>query len=360
MNIGVDMRSLVAGVTGIARYTGCILDELQRIDHENNYCLFECRKSNYVPTNPKWEKISHNWKHVGTIWQQLVLPTLLKKRKIDVLWAPEQIGPVLWLPPDTKMVTTIHDFVIRRYPETCSGINLYIKRLLGAPTIRKSHALVPVSDHIKNELMEFFPELSSTSKIIQTVNNGAKNWSRANRPAERENFLFFPGSVEPRKNLNRLIKALEIVNASGFELDLHICGPVGWKNADFRKLIDSSPIKNRVTHLGYLSDADLLSQYLKCKALIYPSIYEGFGIPILEALNLDTPVLTSKGTVMEEIAGESAMYFDPYDVDSIAAVIIKFLKTGGVPVDHNGLKRYNWERSAKQLLEVFEETRKQG
>jgi glycosyltransferase involved in cell wall biosynthesis len=354
MNIGVDMRPLVVGVTGIARYTGCILDELQRIDSQNNYYLFECRRSNYIPTNPKWKKISGNWRRLNTIWQQFVLPALLKKHNIDILWAPEQIGPVR-MPPNTKLVTTVHDFAILRHPEMISTINLFLRKFLIPITIKKSAALIPVSEYVRKELIKFYPYAESSRKIIKIVGNGAKEWDYDAEPRKRENFLFFPGNLEPRKNHLRLIKALEIVNASGFDLNLRLAGPAGWKNAELRKQISSGPLKDRIKYMGVITDEELRNQYLSCAALVFPSIYEGFGIPVLEALKLGTPVLTSSGTVMEEIAGESATYFDPYDVDSIASTIITFLKTGGAPINRELLSRYSWKRSAESLLEVFDE-----
>jgi glycosyltransferase involved in cell wall biosynthesis len=355
MNIGVDMRPLVAGVTGIARYTGCILDELQRIDLKNNYYLFECRKSSYVPTNQKWKKVSGNWRHVSTIWQQLILPTLLKKHKIDILWLPEQIGPVFRPLPNTKLVTTVHDFAVLRHPEMIMPVNLFLKRFLIPMTMKKSTALLPVSEYIRKELFEFYPYVESSLKIIKIVGNAVKKTLGEINPRKRENFLFFPGNLEPRKNHLRLIKALEIVNASGFELNLHLVGPAGWKNAELRKQINSGPLKDRIKYLGVVTDEELRNQYLSCAALVFPSIYEGFGIPVLEALMSDTPVLTSRGTVMEEIAGRNAMYFDPYSAESIAQTIIEFLKSGGPAIDKTSLNGYTWEKAAENLLSVFEE-----
>jgi glycosyltransferase involved in cell wall biosynthesis len=158
----------------------------------------------------------------------------------------------------------------------------------------------------------------------------------------------------------RLIKAVEKVNAEGFGINLEISGPDGWDNSELFSMINSESVKKHTKFLGFISDEELLNKYLSCRALIFPSLYEGFGIPVLEALKLNTPVLTSKGTAMEEVAGSSAMYFDPYDVNSIAGTIIKFLETGGVPIDHEGLDRYSWEKSAKDLLEVFEKVQKRA
>jgi glycosyltransferase involved in cell wall biosynthesis len=355
MNIGIDIKAFRSGSagTGISRYIRRLLDELQRLDSENRYTLFECGKSDYAPTNPNWSKVSKNSRLPGTVWMQLALPGLIRKHKIDVFWAPEMICPVFGVPRNVKIVTTIHDFACLRYPETCeTSVLLVVKSLMGL-TIKKSAALLPVSDFVKKELCEFYPRANSTQKIIRTVYNGVSGWDIEVPDTPRENFLFFPGNLEPRKNLSRLIKALEIVNASGMEIELRICGPKGWKNSDFHKQIESSPIKDRVRHLGFLSDEDLTKQYLSCKAVVFPSIYEGFGLPVLEALRLNTPVLTSSGTVMEEVAGENAIYFNPSDADSIASAITTFLKTGAKPIDREGLKRFSWERSAVELLDIF-------
>lgn len=360
MNIGVDIKAIKNGSTGIGKYTRCILDELQRIDSENRYYLFECRESDYIPVNPNWSKVSQNRKLPGTLWLQLVLPKLLRKHAVDILWAPEQICPVLGLPRAVKVVTTVLDFTFLRYPQTCQTSVLLIQKLFFQPTVKRSDALVPLSDHVKRELIELYPRARSASKIVRTVGVGTDDRRGAGRHRPgRENFLFFPGNMEPRKNLTRLIRALEIVNASGIEIDLHICGPRGWKNSDLRKQMESSPIRDRVKRLGYLSEEDLLNQYLTCKAVVYPSLYEGFGMPVLEALMLDTPVLTSKGTVMEEIAGRSALYFDPDSVESIAGALIDFLRTGAAgvntDVDKERLSKYSWRRAAEDLLGVFGE-----
>jgi len=355
MNIGIDIKTFKNAGTGISRHVRCIIDELQQIDSENRYYLFECRKSDYNPTNPNWSKISQNSKLPGTAWMQLVLPKLIRKYKIGVFWAPGQICPVFGVPSKVKIATTIHDFTHLRHPETCDRFFLLSGKLFMGLTVKKTAAILLVSDCIKKELGDFYPRALSTQKIIRTIYNGASDQNAKIQPAKRENFLFFPGSLEPRKNLIRLIKAIEVVNESGDVVDLHICGPKGWKNSDIHQHIESSPVKDRIKHLGFLSEDELTEQYLKCKAVIFPSIYEGFGLPVLEALKMNTPVLTSRGTAMEEIAKENAMYFNPYDINSIAETIRDFLKTGGPAIKAESLSRYTWKQSAERLLEVFKE-----
>ena len=121
--------------------------------------------------------------------------------------------------------------------------------------------------------------------------------------SKRENFLFFAGNLEPRKNLVRLIGALEILRRKhGMTIPLHLAGPAGWKNQSLQALIESSIIRKDIILLGYLSEENLKREYSSCKALVYSSLYEGFGLPVLEALSLDCMVLTSEGTVMQEVA----------------------------------------------------------
>jgi len=355
MNIGVETTALAYGATGVCRYIRCILDELQQIDSQNRYTLFECKESDYKPVNPNWKKLHCNRKMRAMVWLQLTLPKLLKEHNIDVVWTPTQICPVLRMPSRIKIAVTVHDFAVLRYPEMITPLNLFLKRFLIPMAIKKSAALMPVSEYVKRELIEFYPYVGRSRKIIKTVGNGAKDLGGGGKSVKRENFLFFPGNLEPRKNHLRLFKALEIVTAAGFDLNLRLAGPAGWKNVELFRQMNSGPLKDRIKYLGFVTDEELRNQYLSCAALIFPSIYEGFGIPVLEALKLGTPVLTSRGTVMEEIAGESAMYFDPYDADSIAATIINFLKTGGAPINHNILERYTWRRAAESMLEVFEE-----
>lgn len=358
MNIGVSIRCVTNELTGIGRYATCILDELQRIDVVNNYYLMECKPSGYAPINPKWEKVCRRSNMPGQLWMQTIVPALIKEYNIDVFWSPEIISPFWGVPANTKVITTVHDFVMWRYPATYGLLFSIADKIMFAGALKRSAALIPVSEYTKNELIRWYPALPSKPKIIRTINNASKNWDVGDKSIKRGDFLFFPGNLDPRKNLHRLINALEIINAEGTCIDLHICGPKRWKRGkslELDELIKSSPVKNRIKYLGYISDDELMNQYLSCKAVIFPSIYEGFGLPVLEALKLNTPVLTSKGTVMEEIAGENALYFDPHDVNSIAGTIREFLNTGGPAINQTRLERYCWKQSARSLLELFTE-----
>jgi glycosyltransferase involved in cell wall biosynthesis len=361
MRIGVDIKAFKNGTTGIARYLRSILDWLQKLDRENEYFLFSCAPSKYETSNPLWKKIVTPWRLPGIAWQQMVLPGLLKEYSIDILWAPEQMCPI-FLSGNIRVIVAVYDLVFLRYPQTCVWSNRLIQRHLFSHTIRRSDVLAPISDYIARELSLAYRKLLPGKKILP-VYCGGPVWLPPQGYAEskRGNFLFFAGNLEPRKNLVRLIGALEILRRKhGLTIPLHLAGPAGWKNRSLHALIESSIIRNDIVFLGYLSEEDLKREYLACKALIYPSLYEGFGLPVLEALSLDCMVLTSAGTVMQEVAKSCAMYFDPENPESIAAVIkhiydSDFDRRKYLDGKAEILRKYSWEQAARTLLLIMRE-----
>jgi glycosyltransferase involved in cell wall biosynthesis len=361
MRIGIDIKAFKNGTTGIARYLRSILDLLQELDRENDYLLFSCAPSDYAVSNPRWRKIVTPWRLPGIAWQQMVLPRLLQRHAVDLLWAPEQMCPIL-LPKSIAVISTVHDFACLHYPRTCVWSNRLIQKYLFPLAIRRSAVLLPVSDFIAHELEQTYPELLH-GKTIRPVYDGGPGWipPQGYTGGGRGNFLFFAGNLEPRKNLERLIRALQILRAGhGLKIPLHLAGPAGWKNRTLHALIDSSGMREDILFLGYLSEEELKHEYLTCKALVYPSLYEGFGLPVLEALSLDCLVLTSHGTVMREVAGDNAIYFDPESPESIAAAIKdvyepdferrNYLKERGA-----ALQKFTWERAARTLLHSMNE-----
>ena len=362
MRIGVDIKAFKNGTTGIARYLRSILEELQKLDVENEYILFSCAPSDYVLSNPRWKKIITVWRLPGILWQQFILPGLLKKNMIDVLWAPEQVCPVFFT-GSIRIITTVYDLTFMRYPETSVWSNRWIQKLFFPLTISRSETLAPISEYIGREVNRWYPRRAHMKNVV-TIPCSGRDWSvpADYYPSQRGNFLFFAGNLEPRKNLIRLILALELIHKrDGLTIPLHIAGPSGWKNQTLISLINNSPIKESIKLLGYISEEELKREYCTCKALVYPSLYEGFGIPVLEALSLDCLVLTSAGTVMQEIAGEAAVYFNAEKVQSIADAITlvygkKFNRNRYLNAGKNIVMQYGWNTSAGSLLAILKKT----
>ena len=167
-----------------------------------------------------------------------------------------------------------------------------------------------------------------------------------------------------------MIHALEILHDNGQDIPLTITGPKGWRNKSICDILSKTPVANNITHLGFVSDNELSELYRTSAAVIFPSLYEGFGLPVLEALAQRTPVLTTKDSAMEEIAGDFATYFDAKAPESIASAIKSFYnnRTAVEKKLHEDaglnklLEHYSWENSARSLLELFESltTRRQS
>jgi len=364
LTIGVDIKALRNGRTGIARYLGEILDRLQKIDTENSYVLFEFGPAVYTPANRLWKVVPFKAGIPGIVWQQLVLPFALKKHGVDVLWCPEQVCPLC--SPTAAIVTTVYDLVFVHYPRTLAWSIALILRVFFPLTLRKTAIAAAISDHTRNDVLRTYPGLCKRA-AVRTIACAGPLWRTPDgyEAGRRQDFLFYVGNYGPRKNLVNLVKALEILKTGGRDIPLHLAGPRTWKSGRAVGYIENSPARDNIRALGYLSDQDLKRQYLSCKALVYPSIFEGFGIPVLEALSLDCLVLTSKATVMEEIAGKAALYFDPRDprsiADTIASVFAPSFDRSAVLAHRSAvLARYSWDRTAREMLEAFASARPRG
>lgn len=365
MRIGIDIKCLRTNNSGIGRYTRNLLDALQQVDAANEYILFSPSPVDYSITNPKWKFVIRPTKLPGILWQQWILPGELQREKVDVIWGPEQTLPVGNL-QSTVSVLTVHDFVYRRFPETMRKSVLWITRSFGHWSIQKANAIVPVSEFTKGELFHFYPNIDKDK--VEVVSCGVNVHEHNESTQARKEQLLFVGSLEPRKNLTTLIKALEILKEQDIAIPLVLTGPKGWKNKNFKDLISDSSVAENVCHKGFVSDEELRRLYSESAAVIFPSLYEGFGLPVLEALASRTPVLTSRGTVMESILGECGTYFDPSSPQSMAEAIKNFLNAhqgqDNSPAVMNPenfenrrqaiLSQYTWENSARKLIKVFE------
>jgi glycosyltransferase involved in cell wall biosynthesis len=359
VRIGIEIKAFKNNNTGVSRYLREILDVLQKTDFENDYILFECKHSEYRVINSRWKKVTTPWKLPGILYQQFILPFLLIRFGVDLLWSPEQICPIFFL-RKIKVILTIHDLVPFHFPKTSQWSVRLIHTIFGLASLHVASVFITVSDYIRKDFLAVYGAIFPGKAII-AVHNGKPRWllPQDYSPENRLTFLFFAGNAEPRKNLISLVQGLEILFNKGLIVPLHIAGPSGWKNREFIKYCQKSRIKNQIQFIGYCFDDKLIEQYLSCKAFIYPSLYEGFGLPVLEALCCDCLVLTSRGTVMQEIAGTCALYFNPYDPKDIARIIESvfsesFDRNEYLRGKNSVLQNYSWEKSAQSLLNVFE------
>jgi glycosyltransferase involved in cell wall biosynthesis len=358
MKIGIDIKALARGKAGIARYLREILRNLAAIDTANQYCLFEKDPVEDVPKAPNFRRLSLPSRLPGTLWLQTVVPRQMIKHGIDIFWCPEHIAP-LARALETPTVITVHDLTFKHYPRSLQRSNYWIFKLLFARSLKKAKSIIAVSEFTRRDLIRCYKSLSLEDKVI-AIYNGRPGWKlpQSYNPENRGEHLLFVGSPEPRKNLIAVLRALAILKEKGRKIALRIVGPAGWKNRNLSAFIKKHNLTSQITFAGYCEYDRLFEEYIACKALIYPSFLEGFGLPVLEALETDTLVLASRETVMEEIGGKAVMTIDPHNARDIASALERLYQDSFNRYEYlahsvEALAKFSWKESARRHLEVF-------
>jgi len=363
MRIGVDARPLTYQLTGIGVYLKHILDELQKIDHENYYYLISNGPIHYDFKNLKWLKVGGNYKKklISTFWMQSQAPILALKLELDIFWGPRHHLPVL-LPHRIKTVVTVHDIVHRLYPNTMALRNLLVERLLMRWSLLRADCIITDSRSTASDIQKSY---RVDSKKINTIHLGIPVLPKSTTVDVNTNtglpskYFLFVGTLDPRKNFEHIFKAFELIHPGSQGVDLVIVGGEGWKNKAFLRRLKTHPL-NRCIHLtGYVSRDRLVSFYKKALCLLFPSLYEGFGLPILEAMACGTPVITSNVSSMPEVAGEAALLVNPYDVSALAKAMQEIVMNGKLRErlrikGFERVKKFSWEQCARDTLNVFD------
>lgn len=361
MKIGVDARPLLPPLTGIGHYLRGFLDALAALDRENDYRLFCHRPLDYPVPDPRW-RIVHGQAEgrlQSTAWFQTVVPRLTDRMGLDLFWGPRHHLP-LRLPRRTAALLTIHDLVHRRYPGTMSLPNLLLERLLMGPSLRRADRVTTVSRATERELLRFYPR---TRDKVRTISPGIPAFPEATTDCSLPPNPYFlaVGTLEPRKNLGRVIDAFRGMETGGKPVHLAVAGGGGWKRRSLDGLLrESRAGTSRIHALGYVPRAALPALFRNAVGLVFPSLYEGFGFPILEAMSLGTPVITSDRSSMPEVAGGAALTVDPFRAESIRSALERLLeKSERERYARRGSNRagdFSWERSAARMLALFRET----
>ncbi|WP_444933547.1 glycosyltransferase family 4 protein [Microbulbifer sp. JTAC008] len=354
--IAVDARPLSEKTTGIGRYTRALLDRMYESEH--HWYLYSHKPLiGNIPNsdNIKTRYSDIQWGALSSPFAQVVFPIWARLDRIDIFWSPRHHLPIL-LPLRTSKVVTIHDLVWQRFPQTMSRLGLQLERLLMPPSLRIADKVIAVSGSTGDEILNSF---SYCKDKVVVIPEAPFLDSLCERTGERDYFLFV-GTLEPRKNLQRLLEAygqyIEIVEEA---LPLKICGGKGWGGVKIEEVVERLGLSEKVEILGYVNDDLLPVLYRGARALLIPSLYEGFGLPIVEAFSQGTPVLTSNFGAMREVAGNAALLVDPLDIEGMAKALARFTIEQSliVSLQKNALIRldeFSWDESAAQTLSVLE------
>jgi glycosyltransferase involved in cell wall biosynthesis len=366
MRVAIDARKLHD--FGIGTYIRNLLRHLARIDRDSEYVLL-CQETDAGvagQVGPNFRAVlepSPNY----SLREQIHVPWVLHRERPDVFHAPHYV-----LPPLTRCpaVVTIHDCIHLMFPQYLPSRAAYVyARASMWSAARQAHRILTVSEASKRDIIHFFsvpPE-----KVVVVYNAIEERFAATpseeaiERVRERyqlnHRFVLYVGNIKPHKNLVRLIEAFAVLRTRGFdELKLLIIGDEISRLPALRRAVHSHKLHKHVRFLGYLEDETLAILYRLASVFVFPSLYEGFGLPPIEAMASGTPVVTSNVSSMPEVAGDAAVLVDPYNVESIVEGIARVLRDPALAAElrRKGIARardFSWARSVARTREVYEQ-----
>lgn len=376
MRVAIDARPAVsAGMTGVGFYTRELIRRLPEVDPGTTYVPWYLNARRAI--RPwRWNRrffppnVEERWTPFPATWFERLsltaeLPLLEWLLRFDVLFAPN------FIPPPTRsrrLVVTVHDLAYRRFPETAPQAT---RKWLGRMdrTLRQAAEIIAVSEATKRDLVEL--DRVDPSRV-SVIHHGVDHERYRPPPPEEVDrvrrifgldgpYVVFVGGIEPRKNLPALARAFATL---GGDLRLVVAGSwVPWNpegRSDLSRTLGGLPaqVRARIAFTGYVSERDKVGLLGGAEALVFPSLYEGFGFPVVEAMACGTPVLTSIGSSLPEIAGDAALLVDPRDEEAIAEGIRRLVEDGDLRsrLRERGLVRaqdFRWEETARRTAEVL-------
>ena len=363
MLVGIDgSRASSDQKTGTENYSLSLISALIDSDRQNKYEIYLRKDVDFGVGSH--DNISKKIISLPRLWTQLGLALEVALRPPELLFIPAHTLPVLRR-QDMKTVVTIHDLGYEFLPEYHKFPQKFYLNKSTVYAAKKASHLIAVSEATKQDLVT---KLGVDPAKITVVYEGfdSKNYKPASKEAIKavkqkfhlNNYLLFVGTIQPRKNLENLLRAYAKVYRK-IDCDIVLSGKRGWLDDKIMELPKELGIGDRVKFLGYTTSEDLPALYSGAKAFVYPSLFEGFGIPILEAFACHTPVLTSNISSMPEVAKDSALLVDPYDIDSIGECIIQIisndvLRNQLIKRGKDRVQYFSWDKCAEETIKVFE------
>ncbi|MBU1146304.1 glycosyltransferase family 4 protein [Patescibacteria group bacterium] len=376
MNIGIDIRSLLLKErSGVGEYTYQILDALFRIDQKNNYFLFYNSwkgVGDFLPA--EWKKFE-NVHFCGFHWPNKLLNFCFKFLgwpKIDKMVFPEGKIDLFFIPNlnfislshSVKKIITVHDLSFERFPKFFSWKRrLWHWFVNPRKLIRSADKIIAVSENTARDLAELYDVSRDKMKIIYSGVNSGSGVSDVEAVKKKynlpENFILFLGTLEPRKNIGGLIRAFEILKTENRgDHKLVIVGPQGWLYKKILARAEESPVRDDIKFINYIAPEEKFVFYKLAKLFVYPSFYEGFGFPPLEAARVGTPVIVSTNSSLPEVMGVAALMVDPSNPAEMAKVMEQCLSDENLRVTliEKGkaqAEKFNWQKCAEEVLTVL-------
>ncbi len=367
--IGIDARKLHD--FGIGTYIRNLLKQLARIDQATEYVLI-CQPADVAIVN----ELGMNFRAVPetagnySMSEQVRIPLIARRERLDLFHAPHYVLPPLM---QCRSVVTIHDVIHLLFPQYLPGrlAHLYARTSLWAAT-RRANRILTVSETSKNDILRRFKVPAEKIAVIYNAIDDRFNVRPSDDQVQRvreryqldEQFVLYVGNIKPHKNLERLIEAFDRLRRRGFDhLRLLIIGDEISKYPALRRAVHRHKLHTAVRFLGFVPIETLVVLYRLADVFVFPSLYEGFGLPPLEAMASGAPVVASNVSSLPEVVGDAALLVDPYDAESIAEGMRQVLTDGELraTLRARGFARaqqYSWQQSVEQVHRIYSDVLK--
>lgn len=368
IKIGIDGNLVIGNRTGMGSVVISVLRNL-KCDSKTSI-FFYVREPLVEKENNELNKLGINICILGNYnyfyWEQVVLPKAIKKDNIDVFWSPYNTAP---LRIGCKLVVTVNDVIymhqnILRIPTLYKKLGCIYRRIIVPRAVAKSNSIITISKFAKNDIITCFPSAAEKISVIYLAANKNDLYSKDYKDelffknnAIKENYILGYASLEKRKNSAGMLKAYtNLPKEIRDNNQLVLFGFINYKDSHEYEYI----VKNKlnVVILGYITEEEKEMLYRNAVVFVFPSLAEGFGIPVLEAFNNKVPVITSNTTSLPEVAGDAALLVNPENIDEIKNAIITVLKNEAlrnemVAKGEIQAKMFSWKKTAKQIIEML-------
>ncbi len=310
-------------------------------------------------------------KDFGSFWVYLKLPKILKEDNIDVFWGTQHCLPKRnKYTKNIKFVLTIHDLAIKKLKTVGSLKNTIIQKLFVKRSLKSADKIIAISEATKKDITELYNIDKSKISVVyngtnfENVGNIDEKMQKEIRQKfgiENVPYILFVSTIEPRKNIETLIKAFNYIKEKyNTNLKLILAGGLGWKFEGILKLFEESKYKEDIVMPGFISKEEKKYLYQNAEAFVYPSLYEGFGLPILEAMAEKTLVITANNSSLPEVGGDVAFYYnDTLNCEELGEKIQEVLslndeqKQERINKGIEQIKKFTWEKCAKETLDII-------
>jgi len=356
MKVGINVAILGSRLTGVGHYTLSLIRALAQVGQDVEWVFLGVPPAlEGIPQGYNIKLVSTErlvgWRRV--VWEQSALAGLAAREGVDLLHCPDFSRPVFSKVP---VINTVHDLSYYCPQQYFSRAKLAYRRTMVHVTMKRSRAVITVSHFTRREILERF---SVDPGNVHAIHLGVESLDRTLGDPGLPPYILYVGAMETRKNVVALINAFTALRQRArIPHRLVLAGQPGWGWQRIQEAIQASPFRGEIEELGYVDQKKLWPLYRSADVFVFPSLYESFGLPVLEAMACGTPVVCSRASCLPEIAGDAAEFFDPSSAEDLAGALERVLTAGDLRshLRQEGFKRaaqFTWEECARKHCQVY-------